>query len=224
MPGTAQQFEQFPCCGRIRNPPGGPRVLDEFLTGRRDELAVVLLRDIAEPVQERGNAPGRVPPPRSLTPLIAPTANVPSGLPAMARQSQGGPTEACRARFPGSERSAARDCFAAARNDSRSEWMQPDPRGCPATSPGPPRVHRASVPPRRSLSTFVGNDAETGLRSVAGCAQAWKISGYAGVYNETIIPRSIEMGARFMLSGEGAAFLAAVAVQRTGFLRKLSPS
>jgi hypothetical protein len=43
----------------------------------------------------------------------------------------------------------------------------------------------------------------------------------AGVYNETIMPRYIDMGARFILAGQDAAFMAA---QRTGFLRKLSPS
>jgi 2-keto-3-deoxy-L-rhamnonate aldolase RhmA len=46
----------------------------------------------------------------------------------------------------------------------------------------------------------------------------------AGVYNETIMPRYIEMGARFILSGQDAAFMAAGAAQRTGFLRQLSPS
>ena len=45
----------------------------------------------------------------------------------------------------------------------------------------------------------------------------------AGVYNEALMPRYIEMGARFVLGGQDAAFLAAAAAQRTGFLRKLSP-
>jgi hypothetical protein len=49
-----------------------------------------------------------------------------------------------------------------------------------------------------------------------------KFSGMAGVYNESLMPRYIEMGARFILSGQDAAFLAAGAAQRTGFLRKLS--
>ena len=49
-----------------------------------------------------------------------------------------------------------------------------------------------------------------------------KFPGMAGVYNETIMPRYIEMGARFILSGQDAAFMAAGAAQRTGFLRKLS--
>lgn len=43
----------------------------------------------------------------------------------------------------------------------------------------------------------------------------------AGIYNEAIMPRYIEMGARFILSGQDAAFLMAGAGQRTGFLRKL---
>ncbi|MBV9687646.1 MAG: aldolase, partial [Alphaproteobacteria bacterium] len=51
-----------------------------------------------------------------------------------------------------------------------------------------------------------------------------KFPGMAGVYNETIMPRYIEMGARFILAGQDAAFMAAAAAQCTGFLRKLSPS
>jgi 4-hydroxy-2-oxoheptanedioate aldolase len=50
-----------------------------------------------------------------------------------------------------------------------------------------------------------------------------KFPGMAGVYNEAIMSRYIEMGARFILSGQDAAFLAAGAAQRTAFLRKLSP-
>jgi 4-hydroxy-2-oxoheptanedioate aldolase len=50
-----------------------------------------------------------------------------------------------------------------------------------------------------------------------------KFPGMAGVYNETIMPRYIEMGARFILGGQDAAFMAAGAAQRTAFLRKLSP-
>jgi 2-keto-3-deoxy-L-rhamnonate aldolase RhmA len=42
----------------------------------------------------------------------------------------------------------------------------------------------------------------------------------AGIYNEPIMQRYIEMGARFILSGADAAFLMASASQRTGFLRK----
>jgi len=37
------------------------------------------------------------------------------------------------------------------------------------------------------------------------------------------MPRYIEMGARFVLGGQDAAFLATAAAQRTGFLRTLSP-
>jgi len=48
-----------------------------------------------------------------------------------------------------------------------------------------------------------------------------KFPGMAGVYNETIMPRYIEMGARFILAGQDAAFLAAGAAQRTGFIQKL---
>jgi 2-keto-3-deoxy-L-rhamnonate aldolase RhmA len=41
----------------------------------------------------------------------------------------------------------------------------------------------------------------------------------AGIYNEPIMQRYIEMGARFILSGSDAAFLMASAAQRSGFLR-----
>jgi 4-hydroxy-2-oxoheptanedioate aldolase len=42
----------------------------------------------------------------------------------------------------------------------------------------------------------------------------------ARIYNETIMPRYIEMGARFILSGQDAAFVMAGAAERTAFLRK----
>ena len=47
-----------------------------------------------------------------------------------------------------------------------------------------------------------------------------KFPGMAGIYNEPIMQRYIDMGARFILSGNDAAFLMASAAQRTGFLRK----
>ena len=58
---------------------------------------------------------------------------------------------------------------------------------------------------------------------IAAAQKHRKFPGMAGVYNETIMPRYIEMGARFILGGQDAAFMAAGAAQRTGFLRKLSP-
>src|SRR5690349_21577434 len=59
-------------------------------------------------------------------------------------------------------------------------------------------------------------------KMIAACRTHGKFPGMAGVYNETIMPRYIDLGARFILSGQDAAFLAAGAAQRTGFLRKLS--
>jgi len=56
---------------------------------------------------------------------------------------------------------------------------------------------------------------------IAAARKHGKFAGMAGVYNETIMPRYIEMGARFVLSGPDAAFMAAGAAQRTGFLRSL---
>lgn len=57
---------------------------------------------------------------------------------------------------------------------------------------------------------------------IAACGKHGKFPGMAGIYNEAIMPRYIDMGARFILSGQDAAFLMAGAGQRTGFLRKLN--
>ena len=56
---------------------------------------------------------------------------------------------------------------------------------------------------------------------IAAARKHGKFPGMAGVYNETLMPRYVEMGARFVLGGQDAAFMAAGAVQRTEFLRKL---
>ena len=56
---------------------------------------------------------------------------------------------------------------------------------------------------------------------IAAARKHGKFPGMAGVYNETIMPRYIDMGARFILGGQDAQFMAAGAAQRTGFLRKL---
>jgi 2-keto-3-deoxy-L-rhamnonate aldolase RhmA len=55
---------------------------------------------------------------------------------------------------------------------------------------------------------------------IAASKKHGKFPGMAGIYNEAIMPRYIEMGARFILSGQDAAFLMAGAAGRTGFLRK----
>jgi pentatricopeptide repeat protein len=67
-----------------------------------------------------------------------------------------------------------------------------------------------------------GNDrlAQAYATMIAGCAKAGKFPGMAGIYNEAIMPRYIEMGARFILSGQDASFMQAAAQSRTGFLRK----
>ena len=49
-----------------------------------------------------------------------------------------------------------------------------------------------------------------------------KFAGMGGVYSEALMPRYIEMGARFVLAGQDAAFIAAAATHRSTFLRKLS--
>jgi 2-keto-3-deoxy-L-rhamnonate aldolase RhmA len=45
----------------------------------------------------------------------------------------------------------------------------------------------------------------------------------AGIFNEQIMPRYIEMGARFILSGQDAQFLMGATTTRAGFLRKTYP-
>ena len=55
---------------------------------------------------------------------------------------------------------------------------------------------------------------------IAAVHKHGKFPGMAGIYNEAIMPRYIEMGARFILSGQDAAFMLAGAQSRTGFLRK----
>lgn len=57
-------------------------------------------------------------------------------------------------------------------------------------------------------------------RMTAAAHKHKKFPGMAGIYNEPLMHRYIEMGARFILSGNDATFLMASAAQRTGFLRK----
>lgn len=56
---------------------------------------------------------------------------------------------------------------------------------------------------------------------IAACEKASKFPGMAGIYNEAIMPRYIEMGARFILSGQDGNFLMAGAQARTSFLHRL---
>jgi 4-hydroxy-2-oxoheptanedioate aldolase len=56
---------------------------------------------------------------------------------------------------------------------------------------------------------------------IQACKKQNKFPGMAGIYNETIMSRYIDMGARFILSGQDANFMLAAAHARTGFLRKL---
>src|SRR3954449_12441834 len=58
-------------------------------------------------------------------------------------------------------------------------------------------------------------------RTPAPCRKHDKLPGMAGIYNEAIMPRYVEMGPRFILSGQGAPFLMAGAAERTGFMRRL---
>ena len=63
--------------------------------------------------------------------------------------------------------------------------------------------------------------AEAYESMIAACQKHDKFPGMAGIYNEAIMPRYIEMGARFVLGGQDGGFLMAGAAQRTGFLRTL---
>lgn len=67
-----------------------------------------------------------------------------------------------------------------------------------------------------------GNErvADSYGKMIAACRAHGKFPGMAGIYNEAIMPRYIEMGARFILGGQDAQFLMAGAAQRTGFMRK----
>jgi 2-keto-3-deoxy-L-rhamnonate aldolase RhmA len=67
-----------------------------------------------------------------------------------------------------------------------------------------------------------GNDrlAEAYGTMIAACEKAGKFPGMAGIYNEAIMPRYIDMGARFILAGQDGGFMMAGATSRTGFLRK----
>ncbi len=56
---------------------------------------------------------------------------------------------------------------------------------------------------------------------IEACRKGGKFPGMAGIYNEPIMKRYIDMGARFILSGNDANFLFAAAAQRTAFLHKL---
>jgi 2-keto-3-deoxy-L-rhamnonate aldolase RhmA len=68
-----------------------------------------------------------------------------------------------------------------------------------------------------------GNDkvVEAYKAMIAACKQHGKFPGMAGIYNEAIMPRYIELGARFILAGQDAQFMSAGAAARTGFLHKL---
>jgi 2-keto-3-deoxy-L-rhamnonate aldolase RhmA len=70
-----------------------------------------------------------------------------------------------------------------------------------------------------------GNEkvAEAYRRMIAAARKHGKFPGMAGVYTEQIMPRYIEIGARFILAGQDAQFMLAGAAARTGFLRKAFP-
>src|SRR4030088_1956416 len=68
-----------------------------------------------------------------------------------------------------------------------------------------------------------GNErvAQAYRTTIAACREHGKSPGTDGIYNEAIMPRYVEMGARFILAGQDAQFLMTGAVNRTGVMRKL---
>jgi 2-keto-3-deoxy-L-rhamnonate aldolase RhmA len=59
---------------------------------------------------------------------------------------------------------------------------------------------------------------------IAACREHGKFAGMGGIYSEAVMRPYIEMGTRFVLAGQDAAFMAAAATQRSGFLRGLVPT
>ncbi len=66
--------------------------------------------------------------------------------------------------------------------------------------------------------------AEAYQAMIAACKRHIKFPGMAGIYNEELMARYIGLGARFILSGNDAAFLTASATARAGALRKMHAS
>ena len=60
-------------------------------------------------------------------------------------------------------------------------------------------------------------------RLIAACRKHGKWPGMGGIYQEPMMRRYIEMGARFILAGGDLAFLMDGAAKRAGFLRDLRP-
>jgi 4-hydroxy-2-oxoheptanedioate aldolase len=58
---------------------------------------------------------------------------------------------------------------------------------------------------------------------IAACREHGKFAGMGGIYTEAVMRPYIEMGTRFVLAGQDAAFMTAAATQRSSFLRKILP-
>src|SRR5579872_1660952 len=58
-------------------------------------------------------------------------------------------------------------------------------------------------------------------RVIAACRKHEKWAGLGGIYDETIAPRYIEMGAKMILAGSDLPFMLSAARTRSNFLRKL---
>lgn len=59
-------------------------------------------------------------------------------------------------------------------------------------------------------------------RLIAACARHGKFPGMGGIYDEPVMRRYIELGARFILSGADQSFIAEGSARRSGFLRSIA--
>lgn len=66
--------------------------------------------------------------------------------------------------------------------------------------------------------------ADAYARMIAACGLHGKSPGMGGVYDEGLMRRYIDMGARFVLAGGDLGFLLGAATQRAGFLRAIKPA
>jgi 2-keto-3-deoxy-L-rhamnonate aldolase RhmA len=58
-------------------------------------------------------------------------------------------------------------------------------------------------------------------RTIAACRAHGKYAGMGGIYSEALMRPLIEMGARFVLAGQDASFMAAAAQERSASLRRI---
>jgi 4-hydroxy-2-oxoheptanedioate aldolase len=69
----------------------------------------------------------------------------------------------------------------------------------------------------------IGNEnvVDASARVIAACRKYGKWAGTGGVYNEKLMARYIEIGARFIIAGADLGFLMDSAAKRASLLRRL---